>query len=206
MLTERFSSACKADDLINSCNNLINNLSQRYCFYVLTSARNIGDKKNEGVVVDKWIAQTDTQTNKNVVRYVSKNNLTTETITQIIKKINPHVIYINTMLSLHYSLLPLYVLKKIGFAGKIIISPLQVLKPKGIGINTLKRKCFAFLFTRFQLQANVGFHVSAENDISLMRKYFGQKAQVFMAENFPDFELAEVYQRNRRKNTISAGI
>jgi len=202
VLTEWFFPAYKAEELVKSCINLINNLSQQYCFYVLTSDRDIGKKSTiKGVVVDKWIAQTDTQINKNVVRYVSPNNMTAEAITQIINKINPHVIYINTMLSLRYSLRPLYVINKIGFAGKIIIAPRETLAGKGIGYNALKKKYLTFLVSRFHLQSNVFFHATDEGNAALIRKYFGKKSQICMVENFPNLVPVDVY-RNKEKKSV----
>lgn len=176
VLTEWFFPAYKADEFVNSCNDLIYNLSQQYSFFVLTSDRDKGDKKTlKDIVPDKWITQTNTPGNRNFVRYVSKKNMTTDTITQIILKVNPHIIYFNTMLSFRFSLLPFHVINKTGFTGKIVIAPRQTLLQKGIRYNALKWKCFAFLLSGPHWPLQVVFHASDEGEVSLIRKYFGKK-------------------------------
>jgi hypothetical protein len=199
VLTEWFFPANKAPEFVKSCNDLINNLSQEYSFFILTSDRDKGGEALKDIVTDKWIAQTNTRINKNFVRYVSKKNMTTDEIAKIIKKINPHVIYINTMLSLRYSLLPFNVINKIGFTGRIIISPREALTQNGIGYNALKRKFFSFLLSRSHFRSNVVFHASDEGDVAVIRKCFGRKILTCTVENFSNCKPADVCPQIKQK-------
>lgn len=202
VLTEWFMPAYKADELITPCHNIINELSPHHCFYVLTSDRDRGEKPPlKGIVTNEWTNLT----HKSVVRYVPKKNMTAANLKQIIKKINPHAIYINTMLSLRYSLMPLYVLKKTGFAGKLIIAPRGTLHQNRTGINTFKKTCFSFLFSGFRLQANVLFHATDEQEVFHIKKYFGGNTPVSMQyrELFPDALEKRRTQKAERGTPVS---
>ncbi|WP_205509543.1 hypothetical protein [Longitalea arenae] len=178
VLTEWFYPAFKAEALISPCSKFIHELSPHHCFYVLTSDHDKGDKTPlTGIVTNQWTNLT----HKSVIRYVPGKNMNAAGLKQIIRKINPHAIYINTMLSLRFSLMPLYLLQKTGFTGKIIIAPGGTLQQRHFGVNALKKSAFTFLHARFRSQSAIYFHARDEQEVFLIKKYFGQNTPVTLA-------------------------
>jgi glycosyltransferase involved in cell wall biosynthesis len=199
VLTEWFFPAYKADALITPCSNIITELSPQHCFYVLTSDREMGDTTPlNGVVTNEWTNLI----NKSVIRYVPKKNMTAAALRQIIKKINPHVIYINTVLSWRYSIMPLYVLEKIGFTGKIIIASGGLLHQNHFRFNTLKKKCISYLCSRVRLQWNVLFLATNEQEVALTKRYIGDNTSISMVEKIPNIDHSPFRKKDKERNHI----
>ncbi|WP_207513906.1 hypothetical protein [Longitalea luteola] len=199
VLTQWYFPAHKADEFITPCSNLVNELSPQNCFYVLTSNKDRGDKSPlKGIVTNEWSPLT----NKSVVRYVPPKNMTAAALKQIIRKINPHAVYINTMLSWRFSLMPFYVLNKTGFKGKIIIAARGSLFNNGVGFNVIKRRYFAFLFARFRLQSNISFHAANEQEVKLLKKLFGNDTAVCTIDNLPEIDHLPIKTRKQSPKQV----
>lgn len=199
VLSEWFFPAYKADALITPCSNIITELSPKHCFYVLTSDKDLGDKLPlTGIVTNEWINLI----NKSVIRYVPKKNMTAAAFRQIVKKINPHVIYINTMLSWRYSMMPLYVLQTTGFTGKIIIAPGGLLHQNHERFNSIKKKCFSWLFSRLRLQSNILFHATNKEEAAEIKKQFGGKMPISMVEKIPNIDHSPFYKKHKERKHI----
>ena len=193
VLIEWFCHTNKVDDTIIACRNLISCLSHQYCFYIFTV-----NSSNKGIVYDQWIAQGD----NSFIWYASKKSLTSDLIKQIIMDVNPHTIYLNCIFSLHFSLLPLFVLNKIKYAGKIVIAPPGMLKNDIIECSTFKKKAFAFLLRHISRRPNVFFQATSLKEAYRLKKYVGNKCRVLVVENVPNTDHTLFDKKSKEKGTI----
>lgn len=199
ILIDWFYPAFKAGGPIQSCKNIVNCLSDQYDFYLLTSDRDLGDKTPfKGITTDQWVTQTDGSR----VRYASKKSMNADSVKQVIEEVKPDIVYLNSMFSLRYTLLPLYVLNKIGYTNKIIIAPRGMLHAGAMRYKSFKKRAFLFLFSSFNLQKNIFFHATDEQEAQDVKKYFGQKSQVLVVENIPYIDSAPLQIKPKEKKSV----
>src|ERR1700744_3824160 len=103
----------KAGGPIRSCVNFTQNLKADYEIYVFTSDRDLGsDTPYEGIAADSWIAAEPGVH----LYYSSPGGRGLQKMREQIRQIAPDFIYLNSMFSLAFTLLPLYILRNAGAA------------------------------------------------------------------------------------------
>lgn len=199
ILIDWFYPAFKAGGPIQSCKNIVDTLSDKYSFYLLTSDRDLGDKMPlKGIIPDQWVDQND----NTHIRYTSKDAMTGDLIKQVIEEVKPDIIYLNSLFSLRYTLIPFYILNKIGYNGKIIIAPRGMLHQGAMQYKTFKKKLFLYLFSRFYVRQNVFFHATDEQEALDIKKYFGHQSQVLVVENIPSIDYSPLQSKPKEKKSI----
>lgn len=96
---------------------------------------------------------------------------------------NADFIYLNSLFSPHYSLLPL-ALKKLGFwrSGTLLIAPRGELSPGALALKAPKKKLFLRMFNLLRLQRHVLWHASSQLEADHITKQFGE-VTVLVREN-----------------------
>ena len=125
-----FSPAYKAGGPIVSVNNIIEHLYHKFEFYVVTSIHDI-DKKEVVFKEDsnKWITKK-----KYSIIYLSRSHQKIFFYNYILSEVNPDIIYLNSLFSIRFSILPMLRLKN---NERIILAPRGML-----GDGALKIKSF----------------------------------------------------------------
>jgi len=124
-------------------------------------------------------------------------------VKQIIQEVKPDIVYLNSMFSLRYTLLLLYVLNKMGYANKIIIAPRGMLHAGAMCYKFLKKRAFLFLFSSFNLQKTILFHATDEQEAQDIKKYFGQKSRVLVVGNIPFIDSSPLQIRHKEKKSVN---
>jgi glycosyltransferase involved in cell wall biosynthesis len=157
----------KAGGPIRSMANMISNLKEEYCFYVVcrnTDYLEVEPYKN--IKSGEWNQLSDNE----YVYYKENNLLSSKSIKKIISSGNFDLIYINGVYSYYFSILPLFLSKKLGFE-KIIVAPRGMLSNQAFSSKKLKKTIFIQLVKLFGLFKNIIFHVTSpteEKDIKLL--------------------------------------
>ena len=179
-MADWFEPGYKAGGPIRSVVNFANNFSNDLEIFVLTTDRDLGDTQAyNGITADQWISY-----NENVqVFYASPQWLSWSAIKNAVRKINPDIIYLNSMYSKFYSLYPLLMKRAGMIPGRIILAPRGMLKQSAVEFKQGKKKIFLKLFRTLGLQRNVHFHCTDATEQADVKKYFGEVRSTVLANS-----------------------
>ena len=167
----------KAGGPIRSISNLIDHLADEFEFYIVTSDRDLGDQvPYENVLINDWIEKS-----KYHVIYLSKVNLTRLYYKKLYKEISPDFVYINSLFSFSFAILPIRSLS--SFNPKIYLSPRGMLGEKSLEIKPLKKKVFLFLATTIKFYDNISWIASNEIEKQQLISNFGNNLKLYVAPN-----------------------
>lgn len=171
----------KAGGPIQSCKNIVAALSNRYEFYVLTSDRDLGDNQPyNGIATDQWIKGNNDET----IWYSSPGLLSRKKFLNLVKEVNPQIVYFNSMFSQQYTIMPVWALIQSSFTGKLVLSPRGMLQAGAMQRKNLKKKLFLKLFKWLGWNKRITFHATDEQEKLDIHSFFpGQP--VVVADNIP---------------------
>ena len=173
--------AYKAGGPIRSSENLVFFLGSSYEIYVLTGSTDLNENKVlENIEVDKWVQH---KSGAKVI-YASVQSRTLRNIRSIINDVKPDLIYLNSMFSLHFTIIPLIIKYFDRTKAGVIVSPRGMLKPTALAIKPLKKRSFISLLNYSGIINKIYFLATDENEAKEVNKTF-PRAKVMIAPNFP---------------------
>jgi glycosyltransferase involved in cell wall biosynthesis len=173
----------KAGGPIRSCVNFAQHLRSDYEIYVFTSDRDLGSNgPYEGITVDAWIkAEPGVH-----LFYSSPANQGLACIKEQIGQIAPDFIYLNSMFSLHFTLFPLLIVRRMGKTRpSVILSPRGMLRSSALRFKPVKKKLFLHLFRLLKFPALIHFHAVDEEEQKDVLFHFGPATTVSLISNLP---------------------
>ena len=185
----------KAGGPIRSVANIVNAFKNEFEFYILTSAFDLGENEPyEDVLLNQWHDQDGV-----FIKYLDKNLLNSSAISGNIREVAPDVIYLNSLFSRVFTLIPLAIARKLKI--KTIIAPRGMLGKASLNIKTTKKQSFLKLSRLLGWYKNVIWHASTEQEKDDIVKAFGKKANVVVAQNIPISQQLEIKNILNRKKT-----
>lgn len=173
----------KAGGPIQSCKNIVNTLAGEFDFFIFTSDRDLGDSvPYVNVKVDSWVRLP----NNAHVWYASPSFLKSSNIRGMILDVRPDIVYLNSMFSPAFSLLPLWILRSLRFKGRIILAPRGMLNTSAVSRKKWKKKIFLSLFSLSRISRKITFHATDKQEKTDIEKYFNNTDQVLLIENIPN--------------------
>jgi glycosyltransferase involved in cell wall biosynthesis len=172
----------RAGGPIRSCANLIAHLSSYFDISVVTRDTDYtSDTPYEDIVSNEWnISPEGTR-----VFYFSSERLSRESICGLLKAEEYDFLYLNSVFSRYFTLIPLQYLK--GTKNKkIIVASRGMLASSALAIKKNKKRLFLFFAKRFDLFGGVLFHASNEMEATSIRNIFGPAVKVHIAPNLPE--------------------
>ena len=187
VFTDWFYPGSQAGGPIQSLISFMKNSSDT--FFVIT--RNTDLNSNipySNIQPDFW--QTSFQENIQVY-YVNENSLTEDSILKIYSEINPDRVYLNSMWSPKFTLLPLKVFRSIGFSNNVFLAPRGMLKPAAFKQKGFKKKLFLLLTQINKLYSNITWHATSEIEKEEILQKFPD-ANIRIAPNISNAEISEI--------------
>ena len=170
--------AFKAGGPIRSVYNLVTQLSGDFKFYIVTGDRDLGDvNPYTDLEFDDWTKVEDSK-----VIYLSKKNQKLKTIKNLIREVNPQFVYLNSLFSFNFSLIPLWLKKKFPQI-KFILAPRGMLGNGALEIKKKKKEVFIGLARMIKLYNGIVWHATNDNEKKEIEKVFGKKHHVLIADN-----------------------
>ncbi|MFA9219631.1 MAG: glycosyltransferase [Sediminibacterium sp.] len=137
---------------------------------------------------DSWQASFKTNIH---VYYLNENSLTEDFILKIYSEINPERIYLNSMWSPKFTLLPLKVFRKNNCSTKVVLAPRGMLKPAAFKRKGFKKKLF-LLFSKFtKIYSNITWQATSEIEKEEILQKFPD-ANIRIAPNISNAEISEI--------------
>lgn len=182
----------KAGGPIRSVANIVNELKDEFEFYVLTSAFDLGETEPyKDIELDQWFDKDGV-----MIKYMSRQNMKPSAIKGNILEINPDVLYLNSLFSKLYTLVPMTLVKKIP----IIIAPRGMLGAGALEIKKTKKKLFLKFTQLLGFYKRVTWHASTEEEVKEIKAAYGQKADIVIAQNIPtaqQLRLEDIIEKRR---------
>lgn len=185
----------KAGGPIKSVAHIVAALRDEFEFYILTSAYDLGETTPyEGIETDVWTDQGGIY-----IKYLSKTNLKAGTIKGNIQETAPDLIYLNSLFSKLFTLVPLRFAKRKKIS--VILAPRGMLGRGALEIKSTKKKGFLAVSRIIGLYKRITWHASTAEEEQEIKSTFGSKSKVVVAQNIPVGQKLELDDILDRKQT-----
>lgn len=189
-----FLPAYKAGGQIPSVGNIVKLLYEEVDFYIVTSDRDAGDLQAfENVETDKWLKKDNYQ-----IIYLSPENQNKKQFEKILTKEKFDTIYFNSFFSWRFTILPLYISKKILPETKKILAPRGMLGEGALAIKSFKKKVFIQIAKLMKLYSGLKWHASSELEKKEIENVFG-KNKIHIAPDISIFPAEKNIIKNKKK-------
>ncbi|OCA84924.1 hypothetical protein A8L44_09405 [Bacillus sp. FJAT-27986] len=165
---------------IQSIKNLVDNLSDKIDFYIITSDRDLGDEKPySNIQTDSWI-----QVGNSKVYYTRNSELSLVKTKNIINSVDFDLIYLNSFFSYKYTTVPL-LLRKINKISRkpVIIAPRGQFSSGALSLKRAKKEFYIKFTKALSLYKNVIWHATAKTEKEDIQKIIGKDKRIIIANN-----------------------
>ena len=164
---------------IRSLENIFNQLSEDVDFYLVTSNRDVGDKKPyKGINTNTWTA-----VGKVSVFYINESYLKKSVFNEILEKVKPDTIYLNSLFSF-YSIYILWILSISRFNRiRLLLAPRGELSPGALKEKKIKKFFFILLTKHLKIYKNLQWHASSELEFFDIKKQYDKYRRIYIASN-----------------------
>lgn len=181
----------KAGGPIQSVNNIILNLKTIYNFYIITSDSDLDAPLDlKAHQKNKWIQKETHQ-----VIYVDKQHQNKSFYNSIIKDKAFIAIYLNSLFSPRFSLLPFLLFK--SKPTKIILAPRGMLGKGAMSIKPFKKTVFLKLFKMLRWHSRITWHATAIPEEHEIIKQFGARVNIKTAPNLSSPTSKELIEKDK---------
>jgi len=179
-----FEPGFKAGGPIRSVANFVYHLKDIYDIHLITSDRDIGeDKSYEGIPTNKWIDKNGYR-----ILYAAPGYLTFFSLKRWIGEIFPDWIYINSMFSWTFSILPVLVHRIFYKNISVLLAPRGMLKNSALQYKQNKKRIFLKLFKSLYIPRNIIFQATDSTEKKDIDSVFGKREHVKLLPNFPGIQ------------------
>jgi glycosyltransferase involved in cell wall biosynthesis len=188
----------KAGGPITSVSNLINTLKKNFDFFIITSDRDLNETKPyQNIQTNKWLKK-----NSYNIIYLSPSSQNLKTYKKIINKNHFDKIYINSLFSLKFAILPLIAAKKNYKNEDIILAPRGMLSQQAFAKKKFKKEIFIIISKIFGLFNGIIFHATNQNEKQNIQSFFPNN-KIIISPNLPKFNPPPLQHKNKTKGKLS---
>jgi glycosyltransferase involved in cell wall biosynthesis len=181
LLTDWYEPGFKAGGPIQSCRNFIAAMFEEFEISVLTSDRDLGETHAyPGIQANQWIPRAPGIS----VYYADISRLDKKKLSGLIQTLNPDFIYLNSMYSYRFSVLPLLFSWRNKIAATVVLAPRGMLQAGAMQFKTAKKKLFISLLNFMGVPRKIRFHATDEQEKNDILQYFPKAENVAEISNF----------------------
>jgi glycosyltransferase involved in cell wall biosynthesis len=197
IFAEYYIPGIKGGGPIQSIKNLVDNLSDKIEFYILTSDRDMGDKlPYSNIKKDTWIL-----VDKAKVLYTDIRKLNLFKLTKIINSSNINAIYLNSFFSYKLSISVVLLSKfKLIKPEQLILAPRGEFSPGAYGLKQEKKRMYITIAKKLGLYKGITWHATAENERKDIENIFGENVNIIIASNLTENYKNLLYDKNIEKS------
>jgi glycosyltransferase involved in cell wall biosynthesis len=195
IFTDWYLPGYKAGGPIRSLANLVQGTD--HFFHIVT--RNTDHHSTEAykdIEPNKWIELSS----RVRIIYFEEKNLNQHHFAAIIQERRYDKIYLNSLFSPRFTILPLRIISKFGLKSKTVLAPRGMLKSGALSVKARKKKIFLLLAKLTGLYQGITWHATNATEAEEIRNHFGEKCMVKIAPN-----LIAGGQREKQKPEKKSG-
>lgn len=179
LLIDWYTPGFKAGGLIKSCESIISRFSDLYDFDIFTSDRDLGDTlPYDNVELNEW-----NKGDYNCRIFYASKESTTRELFALIKKGNYDTIYLNSLFSLRYTIIPLIFLRWHKSSPRIVLAPRGMLGAGALAIKSFKKRVYIFISKFLKLYKNTIWHATSKIEEEEILKVMGRRVNVITADD-----------------------
>lgn len=184
----------KAGGPISSVANLVSNLGSDIQFKIVCSDRDYLDKEPYDLPVNQWV-----NSGLEDVIYLSPDQRELAKIKNLIREIDPDVVYINGIFSRAFSIYPLRA--AVWANKKTVVAPRGMLAPGALGIKPAKKKIFLAVAKFLGAYNHAVFHATYSDEKDHVNKHF-PNSKVVVIPNLPTSPEGTAKSKTKAINSI----
>ena len=189
-----FLPAFKAGGPIQSVSNLVEYFKDEFDFWIFTSNADIDGTLNREKV-NCWVEKDGYK-----VMYSSSENKKTNLIKTVLNTHSFDVIYLNSLYSYNFTLIPLWLLKSSN--RRIVLAPRGMLGKGALEIKFFKKKLFILFFRLLGFHKKIIWHATDDTEKDEINRHFGSKVRVVLAPNLIGKSNFEFYSKTKISGEI----
>lgn len=191
-----FLPAYKAGGPIQSAHNIVQQLSDSFNFYIVTSNSDIDGVLNlPDITLNTWIAKD----NYHII-YLDKAHQNKKMYQQLFQERKYAAIYFNSLFSKNFTLLPLRLFRKKD--TPLILAPRGMLGQGALSIKPVKKQLFLQAFKLAGWHKRVTWHATAETEKQEIQKHFGKNVKIHLASNLSKKPKSELVAKVKQENKL----
>jgi glycosyltransferase involved in cell wall biosynthesis len=196
VFTDWFLPGFRAGGPIRSLTNMVAHLGDAYEFCFVTSDRDLfSETPYPGIKTGEWLKLQD----GTPVIYLSPQQQNEGMIKKIILEMQADILYLNSMFSRNFTILPLRVRNRYIPTRKVILAPRGMLGTGALKIKAPKKKAFLLLSKLTGLYRNITWHASSTLEEAEIKKVIGKSANVHIALNLsPNYPFRFIPRKKSR--------
>lgn len=172
-----FLPAYKAGGPIQSVANLVKHLGDELEISIVTSNKDLGENiPLKNIIYNEWHVMDSCR-----VIYLDESHQNSLFYNKIFEEDNYSVVYFNSLFSLKFTLLPLWLLRKRKI--KKVLAPRGMLGKGALSIKKIKKQIFLKSFKILKLHQIVKWHATAEEEEEEIKLNFGDKCNIEIVPN-----------------------
>ncbi len=166
---------------IQSIVTLTKNLGEDVNFKIITTDRDLNtNKPYPNIKINEW-----TVFDNRTVFYISPENLNSAFVLKLIKDTPHDTLYLNSLFSKFFSVLPLQWKKQRKIDSRIVLAPRGMLRDGALAVKPLKKKLFLRYAKTLGLFNHIIWQSTSADESHEIKKRINNKAIVLEAPNFP---------------------
>jgi glycosyltransferase involved in cell wall biosynthesis len=174
-----FEPGFKAGGPIRSMANLVAQLND-YSFSIVTSIYDHGcTVPYPNITPNEWVSLN----NRVRVKYLERYQETSTNVRALLSETDYDKIYLNSLFSKKYTLLPLRLISKMGLSAKTILAPRGMLKEGALTKNSKKKKLFLTIAKAIGLFNGISWHATNEKEAEEIKLHFPKANEIRIAPN-----------------------
>ncbi|MFM7683582.1 MAG: glycosyltransferase family 4 protein, partial [Bacteroidota bacterium] len=197
VFTDWFLPGTQAGGPTQSLISMMNNFQGE--FFVITRNTDHGSITPYDLETNKWIRH---RSNIQII-YFDESEINRNSIEKIIKDIEPNWIYLNSLWSPIFTLLPLKVAKKLNISHRVICAPRGMLKPEALKIKRWK-KSFFLIYSKFiSLYSNILWHATSDIEKKEIQIHFGNSSRIRISANLANLEISHLQSKEKKAQSLN---
>lgn len=180
---------------VQSIVSLVEHLHDEFQFWIFTSNRDLNSTESYPEVKNNvWV---ESPLNCNVY-YADQATLSKRLISNILAQQKWDKVYINSLFSKFYSIIPLLLLKSKFKHLPVIVAPRGMFGAGALSIKRFKKKGFLFYAKHSGLHKRVVWHAASEREAIDIKQAFGDTAKVSTISNLPKRAVSMAKQKKKK--------
>ncbi len=173
----------KAGGPVRTVAALLHHLGTGADFYILTRDRDLGDERPySGIATGVWVPLKN-----GWCRYLRRAEQTPVGMLRILRRVPHEVLYINTLYSAAFSLLPLLLRYfRLLPRRRVVVAPHGQLDRGAMAISPIRKRLFLTLARGLRIFAGVTWQAADAAEADNIRRWFGSGAEIQVA---PDLRI-----------------
>lgn len=175
-----FAPGYKAGGPISSCVNFVKGLEDVFDIYVLTTDTDLGEPHPyPNIQANQWLPFGQAAS----VFYLSKHRLSLGNIKKQIDNVAPDFLYLNSLFSVYFTLIPLILYKFNQINPILVLAPRGMLRESALRFKSYKKKVFLSIAKIMGLYKSVHFHATDEQEVMDIKRHLPQVKRIKMIPN-----------------------